>query len=341
MKNLFLATLLIPFSYSFSEPLIILNWADYFDPEVLIEFTEKTGIEVKEIYYASDQARDEVMTDSAGQGYDLIIMDGLSIDNYSRQGWLEPIAVTKLPHLNHIDVRWKNSFKASKEYAIPYFWGTIGIAYRKDLVSIPITHWQQIFNPIAELQGKITMTSSAREVVSASLKSLGYSSNSTNKNEFSEALNVMKKQSPYVNNYIGVDLDETSALLSGESIAAMMYSGDALMLQELNNNIEYVLPEEGSNIWVDFITVSAHSQQKENAWLFINFINQPKIAAQLANYVYCASPNKEARKLLDQEFLTNPTIFPNDKILSQSEFFQPLPARTLKKLTKSFQQLVN
>jgi len=119
-----------------------------------------------------------------------------------------------------------------------------------------------------------------------------------------------------------------------------MYSGDALTLQELNENIQYVLPQEGGNIWVDYLIVPANSTQKENAWKFINYLNQPEVAAGLAEYLYYASPNREARKLLDQDFLSDPIIFPSQELLKNSEFFSPLPARNLKKLTKSFQQLV-
>ena len=323
-----------------TEPLVLLNWADYMDPEVLIEFKKQTGIEVKEVFFDSDESRDDLMASSSGKGYDLIISNGLAIDKYQKQNWLQPIPSPAPSNFKNIDKRWLEAFPSSNEYAVPFFWGTLGIAYRSDLVKTPITQWQDIFQPNEELKGKITLMNSAREVVAASLKSLGYSSNSSDKKEFSAAIKAMQQQAPYVNSYNYVDIDETSSLLTGETLAAMMYSGDALTLQELNENIQYVLPQEGGNIWVDYFIVPSSSTQKENAWRFINFLNQPVIAARLAEYLYYASPNREARKLLDQDFLSNPIIFPNQELLKNSEFFRPLPARNLKKLTKSFQQLV-
>jgi len=340
MNRVLCIILLTVFNSAYSEPLVLFNWSDYIEPEVIAEFTQQTGIEIKEIFYDSDESRDEALARSSGKGYDLIVMNGLTIDSYRKQGWLAPINTKTLSNLKHIDKRWKEAFPSSKEYAMPYFWGTTGIAYRKDLIKSPINSWQQLFDPADDLKGKITMLNSPREIISVSLKALGYSGNSSNKAEFSAALKLMHKQSEFVNSYIGVDLDENSALLSGKTVAAMMYSGDALMLQELNENIEYVLPKEGSNIWVDYFTVSAFSLQKEKAWQFINFINQPKVAAKIASFVYCASPNKGARKLLDEEYLTNPTIFPTQVKLKNSEFFKQLPARSLKKLTKNFQQMV-
>lgn len=340
--TLFFLSCLIPLhAQAEVQPLVLLNWADYMDPEILAKFTKETGIEVKEVYFDSDESRNEIMASSSGKGYDLIIVNGLAIEQYSKQNWLQAIPSPAPTNFSHIDLSWSEAFPASKKYAVPFFWGTLGIAYRSDLVAEPITQWQDIFQPKEELKGRITLMNSAREVVAASLKSLGFSTNTTDKNEFQQAIKVMQQQSPYVNSYNYVDLDESSSLLTGETLAAMMYSGDALTLQEFNEHIEYVLPLEGGNVWVDYFAVSANSEQKENAWKFINFLNQPKIAAHLAEYLYYASPNKAARKLLDEEFLSDKIIFPDQSSLKNSEFFKPLPPRQLKKLTKSFQQLVN
>lgn len=339
MNKIIIIPLLFLMQSSYAQPLVLLNWADYIDPEVLAEFQRQTGIEVKEVYFDSDDGRNELMTRSKGKGYDLIMLNGLAIDLYRKQNWLAQIPSPQPNNLIHIEKKWSQAFASSEKYAVPYFWGTTGIAYRKDLINQPINSWQQIFSPTDELKGKITMMDSAREVMAASLKSLGYSINSRNNREFSAALTRLQDQSQHVKTYIGVDFHESSALLSGETLVAMMYSGDALMLQDLSANIEYILPQEGSNIWVDFLSVSAFSPQKENAWKFINFINQPRISAQLANYVYCAPANKAARKFLSQEFLANPTIFPNKEDLNKSELFKPIPARQLKKLTTTFKQL--
>jgi len=323
------------------QPLVLLNWADYMDPEILAKFSQQTGIEVKEVYFDSDEGRDELMATSSGKGYDLIIVNGVAIEQYTKQNWLQAIPSPAPNNFSHIDLNWSEAFPSSKKYAVPFFWGTLGIAYRSDLVTSPITQWHDIFQPKEELKGKITLMNSAREVIAASLKSLGYSTNTTDKKEFQQAIKLMQQQAPHVNSYNYIDLDETSSLLTGETFAAMMYSGDALTLQEVNENIEYVLPEEGGNIWIDYFAVSASSNQKDNAWKFINFLNQPKIAAHLAEYLYYASPNKAARKLLDEEFLSDKVIFPDQSSLKNSEFFKPLPPRQLKKLNKSFQQLVN
>jgi len=323
------------------EPVVFLNWADYMDPELLQEFQRQTGIEVKEVYYASDEARDELLASNQGEGYDLLLVSGFMLKSYVDQGWLSPLPKPLPAGIKTIDTRWLDVFPVAQSYAVPYFWGTLGIAYRSDLVATPMTSWQHFFEPDESLSGKLTLMDSSREVVGMALKSLGYSANSTSAQALNEALVLMHNQAPSVGSYSYVDLDETSSLLSGETLAAMMYSGDALMLQEYNDNIEYVLPSEGGNVWVDYLTVSSKSTNKDAAWQFIEFLNQPKIAARLAEYVYCAPPNLAAHEYLSEEFLEDGTIFPSSKALASSEFFSPMPARLLRKLNKSFQQLVD
>jgi len=324
-----------------AQTLVFLNWADYMDPELLVEFKRQTGIEVKQSYYDSDEGRDQIMATSDGAGYDLILISGLALDSYLKQGWLAQLPKPLSHDVSKIEERWWQAFPGAKAHAVPFFWGTLGIAYRTDLVNEPITHWRQIYNPAPEMKGKITLIDSAREVLGMALKSLGYSLNSSNKQHFNEALTLIQQQAPFVASYNYVDLDEGSALLSGETVAAMMYSGDALMLQEHSDQIAYVLPSEGGNIWVDYLAIPAKAKNPKAAMDFINFLNKPKQAAQLASYVYYASPNEAAWPYLSADFLQDTTIFPSQKSLAQSEFFAPLPPRLLKKLNQAFQKIVD
>ncbi len=324
-----------------AQPLVFLNWADYMDPGLLTEFKQQTGIEVKQTYYDSDENRDQIMAASDGGGYDLILVSGLALHSYLKQGWLAKLPQPLSHGVKKIEELWWQAFPGAKTHAVPFFWGTLGIAYRTDLIHEPITHWRQFFNPGPELKGKISLINSGREVLAMALKSLGYSLNTRNKQQFNEALALMKQQSPHVGSYNYVDLDESSALISGETVAAMMYSGDALMLQEYSDNIAYVLPNEGGNIWVDYLAIPAKAKNPKGAMAFINFLNQAKQAAQLASFVYYASPNQAAWAHLPADFLQDETIFPSQKSLENSEFFTPLPPRLLKKLNQEFQTIVD
>src|SRR3990172_7862723 len=229
-----------------------------------------------------------------------------------------------------MDKSWLTAFPGINGYAVPYFWGTLGIAYRADLVDKAPTSWMDIFQPAQYLYRKIEMVESSRDALGMALKALGYSANSANPMEIKQAEQLLLTQKPYVKTYNYSALTEKSALVSGDVIAAMLYSGDALTVQEFEKNIRYVVPKEGGNLWVDYLVVLDSSKNKELAMAFINFLNEPENAAQLAEFVHYATPNKAAEKLLPDEFLKDSTIYPSAEIIAKSEFYTPLPARITK-----------
>jgi spermidine/putrescine transport system substrate-binding protein len=209
------------------------------------------------------------------------------------------------------------------------------------LVTRPITSWLQFFKPSEELQGRLGVLPSTRETTAMALKALGYSLNTRKGQAYRDAMALVEKQAPYVQSYGFPDLNESAKLVTGEVSAAMIYSGDALVLQEFNENIEYVLPKEGGNIWVDYLTVSSRSANKKAAWDFIEFINRPENAARQAEFVYYASPNKAATALMSEEFLSDTTINPSVAALKKSEFFQQMLPRRMKELDEAFEALIN
>lgn len=148
------------------------------------------------------------------------------------------------------------------------------------------------------------MFRSVRELIGVALKASGYSLNSTNENEIEEAFTLLEKQKPFINDYGYLGTGKNSSLLNGGIVASATYNGDALSLQEFSDKIKFIIPEEGTNLWVDYLTVSQKSKNKSLAYKFINFINRPKNAAQLAQYLYYPSPNKAAEKY----FLQNTKI---------------------------------
>ena len=326
-----------------SEPteLLFLNWSDYMDPQILEEFKQRTGVAVKQTYFESDAARDELLLGTGGRGFDLAIIDGTAIRILAKRGWLEPINETDIPNLKHVNPRWRNVHEQAKIYSVPYFWGTLGIAYRQDLVPFPVTSWMDLLQPAEELHGRVAMISGTRDLIGVALKALGYSLNSTDIQELKEAEALLQAQAPAVKTYKAVSRDANSALVNGQVAMSMMYSSYASMVQEHHDEIAFVLPKEGSNIWVDYISVLSGSSNKAAAKQFINFLNEPEIAARLAQFVYSATPNLAAEALLSAEFKSNPVIYPNDKALEKSETNKRLPVRTQKIRAEIFSRLVN
>jgi len=313
------------------QELVIFTWSDYMDPELIEKFETRYNARVRFTYFKSDELRDEMLFDTEGEDYDVILTNGRSIKLYAMRGLLAPITEQEVPQKIYIDPRWAGAFPYAEEYAVPYFWGTVGIAYRKDLLKQEISRWKDLLEPAPELQGKIVMVKDARELMAIALKSLEQSINTSEINKLELAENLLIAQKPYVRDYSYVAVTKESSLVKGEALAALAYSGDALMLAEHDENIAYVVPEEGTNIWVDYLVVSKASRRKKLAMDFISFINEPENAAQLAEHVYHASPNQAADQYLTEEFLSDPVIYPDQAVIDKSEFYHELPPRIQKR----------
>lgn len=308
-----------------------LSWSEYIDPAVVKDFEKNHNTRINFTYFEDDDDRDAMMVKSGGRGFDLVVVNGVQVAPYKRRGWLSKLDKQQIPNIKHIDNKWRSAFKGAAGYAVPYFWGTTGIAYRKDIIKEPITSWSQLFNPSKEMHGKIIMLGVSRDVIGMALKSIGHSANSTDQTALKKVEKILRAQKKHVKSYSYMTLDKKSPLVTGEAVIAMAFSGDALMVKEHNNNIEYIVPEEGGNLWVDHIVIPTASTHKKLARKFIDFINKPENAAKNAEFVHYATPNKTAEKLLPGDFLADKVIYPSRKQLDKSEFDMELPIRVIKK----------
>jgi spermidine/putrescine transport system substrate-binding protein len=333
-----LAVTLLP-SSAVAQKLNFLSWPDYIDPELLEKFEAQTGIDVVTQQYISDEHRDSLLGESKGKGYDIILVNGLVLENYVRKGWTSALPKGYADKLPMIDKRWWQAYQAAEWYAVPYFWGTLGIVYRSDLVEKPVTSWGQLLQPSASLRGKVSVLDSSRETIAMALKAKKYSLNTRSSEEMDDALKLLENEFGHYQSHPPMDAVTTSKLISGNLHAAMMYSGTALTLQRLDTRIEYVVPKEGGSIWVDYLVVSSKSKNKQAAWDLIEFLNEPEHATQLAYYLYHATTNNEALGMLDDNFLSNKTIYPEKKALEKSEILRPILARHKRNLEARFNDI--
>lgn len=303
-----------------TEELVILTWVDYIAPEVVTAFEAEHKVKIRFVYFEEDDERDELMANSHGLGFDLVCIDDVLVDIYRAQGWIQEIDPKKIPNLKHIQYPWKESYSDVKSYSVPYFWGTVGIAYLKSKIEKP-TSWMDIFRPADKLKGKILIQDTAQVLFGLALKAHNYSINSTNKIEVEKAEKLLWEQKPYVAEYAPLILDESSQLNRGDIYAAITYNGDALMVMEENPDIGFATPKEGTSIWIDFFSITRSSTKVDLAHAFLNFINKPNIAAKNADYVSYASPNQEARKILGKAYTENDSIFPTEETIKNSELF--------------------
>lgn len=320
--------------------LVIFNWADYMDPQVIKEFEKEFKCHVKQLYFESDKKRNELLMTTQGKGYDLVLVSNASLGLFFQQGWIAPLDNKIIENSKLIDKRFWKLSKVSSKYSIPYFWGTVGIAYREDLLGEKIDSWKDIYTPKNQkLKNKIMMVSDSDLVIEMALKMLGFSTNSSKESEYHKVETVLLNQRPFVKAYSYISNKSNSELVTGEVWIAMIFNGDAAALKEFSPHIKYIVPKEGTNLWVDSFVLMKSSSHKQLAMKFLNFINRPPIAAKLSKTLKFATPNLEARKLLPSDLLNDQVIYPSSSILDKTEYEKDLPLEILKIRNGIFAQI--
>ena len=320
--------------------LIVLNWSEYIDPALVGEFEKRFNTRVKEIYYQSDEKKDEMLLHTKGKGYDVVIGSGHNALSYRKRKWLSPVTDLGIPNGKYIDEKFFNAYPELAGYGVPYTWGFTGIVYRKDLIGETVTSWNQLFRPAPLLRGRIMMIDDSEDTIGPALKALGYPVNSDQPEHYDAVEKLLLAQKPFVKKFGAMALTSENAMVTGKIWMAPAYNGDALALHEIHPAIELALPAEGVSLWVDFIMVMEASPRKQLAMDFINFIHEPEHAAQLAEYLMYATPNQGATAHLSAQHLNNPLIYPATEVLAKSEFERPASPRVIHKRNIIFKKLL-
>lgn len=301
----------------------VYNWGEYIDPEVITMFEKETGID---IVYDEFEMNEEMYSkiETGAIKYDVVCPSDYTIQRMIEADLLAEINYDNVPNIKYIGEDYLNSAKSfdpGNKYAVPYTWGTVGILYNKTMVDEPIDSWSAIFDE--RYKNNILMINSVRDAMGIALKYLGYSLNSTDKDELEEATNLLKEQKPLVQSYV---VDQVRDKMIGNNAAiGIIYSGEAIYTQRENPDLEYVVPKEGSNIWIDGWVIPKNSENKENAEKFINFLCRPDIALLNFEYITYSTPNTAAREMIEDEAIRNSTIaFPDSETISNLETFKYL-----------------
>ena len=305
------------------EKVVVYNWGEYIDPEVLTMFEEETGIDV--IY--EEFETNEILYPKVSSGaiaYDVVCPSDYMIQRMIENGLLSEINFDNIPNIKNIGQQYMDQsrqFDPENKYSVPYCWGTVGILYNKTMVDEPIDSWSVLWDP--KYKDNILMQDSVRDAFGVALKYLGYSLNSTDLDELTEAKNLLIDQKPLVQAYV---IDQVrDKMIGNEAAIGVIYSGEAIYTQKENPNLEYVIPKEGSNIWIDSWVIPKNAEHKENAEKFINFLCRPDIALKNFEYITYSTPNDAARALIEDEDIRNSEIaFPDLSQYDNLETFQYL-----------------
>jgi spermidine/putrescine transport system substrate-binding protein len=326
-----------------SEPrkLVFYNWTAYVDQDVVKAFEEANNVKVEQRFFQSADERDQVLVENQGRGFDVLVLTAGDLPLYIKNDWIRPLDKAAIPNLIHMDRRWIDGIEGVDDYAVPYLWGTTGLIWRSDLIEEPITHWRQFYEPTDAWKGHVMVLNQYRVAFGMALKMLGHSFNSADPDAVAEAASVLRAQKPYVQSYGYFKTDADSGIVSGDSWIGQTWSGDALLLQERNPAIRYVVPEEGGELMIDYLVVAANSSEPELANAFINWLQEPSNAAACAESLQFATPNKAATKLLPEAFRENPIIYPPTSILERSELQSPVPTAIQREMVTTWSELIN
>lgn len=305
----------------FAGELVLYNWADNIPKSVLDAFTAEYGVRVTYLTYGSME--EAVAQLRNGQFYDIAILENNNIKSLAAEGLLAAIDYQNVPNFKNISPNFRDlTFDPGNRYSIPYDYGTTGLLVRNDLVDPPLTRWADLWDP--RFAGNIAVRPLAYELIGISLKSLGYPLNSEDPRVLEMALQHLLQLKPSL---IFVDADTQKAiptLLSGEAVVMVGWSNDALSARKENHNIAYLLPQEGTILWGESFVIPANSPNTRTAELFLNFVLQPEISAQIANGNRYATANEAAYPLIDPNLLADPIVFPPATIFNKSAWYLPL-----------------
>lgn len=298
----------------------VYNWGEYIDPQVLEDFESETGIKVVYDEFETNEIMFPKIASGAGN-YDVVCPSDYMIQRLIQNDLLEPLNPDNIPNLKHIGASYLEKatvFDPGNKYSVPYQWGTVGILYNSTMVEEPVDSWNILWDE--SYQDNILMQDSVRDAFAVALKKNGHSLNSTDQSELEQAAADLTAQKPLVQAYV---IDQVrDKMVGNEAALGVIYSGEATYCTKQNEDLRYVVPKEGSNVWIDGWVIPKSSKNKANAEAFINYMCDPKVALKNFEYITYSTPNEGAKALIeDQEILHNPAMFPPQDVLDRCEAF--------------------
>lgn len=302
----------------------ILNWADYLHPDAISEFERRYGIKVIYDTFASNEALMSKLQ-AGGTKYDIIVPSSYMVKQLKRLHLLDQLDHARIKGLDMLMPRFRNSlFDPGLKYCVPYTWGTTGIGYNLDhlsrLLRLPEHNvgrlsWDVFWDK--RLSQRMTLLDDGREVIGMALKKSGHSYNSKDQTQISAATRTLIEQKPLVMAYTSDQV--IVELTSGDSFLSQVFSGDAYQARRENPQVRYVIPAQGASIWTDNFCIPQSAPHKDNAYLWINYMLEPAVAAACANFTHYATANWGAFKGVDRELKDDPNLYPAESILSSCE----------------------
>ena len=303
----------------------VYNWFDYIDDSVLEQFEAETGIHVNYICFTTNEEM-MVKLDSDRGKFDVAFPSEYCIQRLINNDMLLELDFSKIPNFSYIRENLLNpSYDPGNAHSVPYMCGTLGILYNTKKVDEADVHsWSVLWNE--KYKGQVLMMDSIRDAMAIGLKYLGYSLNSADYMEVRAATDLLisQKQNGFVMAYGLDEFKEKMAM--GDGALAVVYSGDAEFAIELSDDLAYVIPDEGSNIWVDGAVIPKDARNVENAYKFIDFLCRPDIAQKNVEAIWYMSVNTGAIEAMGEEYSSLYVLNPTDEEIARCEYYNDLDA---------------
>ena len=305
-----------------NEVVNVFNWEDYIDTSVLEDFTRETGIQVNYMRFTTNEDM-MVQVEANPAAFDLVFPSEYMVERMLKKDLLAEIDFANVPNFSQMIDTLKNpSYDPENRHSIPYMWGTVGILYNKTMVQEPVTSWEILWD--MNYRNNVFMLDSIRDSMGITLKALGYSMNTRDPAALEAAKTklIEQKTSGMVKAY---QVDETKdKMVANEAALALMWSGDAQYAIDLNDNLAYAIPQEGSNVWVDAMVIPKAAKNKANAEKLMDFLCRPDIAKRNCEAIWYSTPNQGAIELMGDAYTSNTTMNPSEAALATCEYFSDI-----------------
>ncbi|PPC75671.1 spermidine/putrescine ABC transporter substrate-binding protein [Pokkaliibacter plantistimulans] len=333
-----------------AKTLHIYNWSDYIAEDTLSNFEKETGIKVVyDVFDSNEMLEAKVL--SGKTGYDLVVPTGAFLSRQISVGAFQPLDKSKLPNWKNLDpslLKEMASFDPGNKYGVPYMWGTTGIGYNVDAIKkrlgddAPVGSWDLLFKPeyISKLADcGVAFLDSPTDIIPSVLAYLGKPPNSTNADDYEKAAKpLLESIRPYIRYFHSSQY--INDLANGDICAAIGYSGDILQAasraEEAKNGVKiaYSIPKEGAQLWIDSFAIPKDSAHPELAHKFLNYLMEPKVIADVTNYVWYANPNAAADQYVNKDILDDPSIYPPAEVKKNLYVYKTKDAKLQRVMTR-------
>ena len=331
--------LMLPVCASAQEVVNVFNWEDYIDESVLAQFEQETGIHVNYMRFTTNE--DMIVQVEANPGaFDVCFPSDYIVERMLGKNMLAEIDYDKVPNAQYILANLRSpDYDPNNVHSLPYMWGTVGILYNTTMVEEPVDSWGILWD--SKYKSNVFMLDSFRDSMGVTLKYLGHSMNTRDIIALESCKDklIEQKRNGIVKAY---QVDETKdKMVAGEAALAVMWSGDAQYAIDLNPDLAYSIPSEGSNIWIDAMVIPKNAQNMDNALKFVDFLCRPDIAQKNCEAIWYSSPNSGAIELMGEDYTENPVMNPTDEEVARCEFFHDIDETFMPVYTALWQEVKN